>query len=56
MTFTLDEIISTLHEADGYLSLIGYRYKDKVGSELAEELQQASGRCRELVKRIEEGE
>ncbi len=62
-TVSRRELIATLHEADGYLSLIGYRYVASLrgqdgheqGSELAEELKHASARCRQLVRQIEDG-
>lgn len=58
------ELLSTLHESDGYLSLIGYRYAGALrdhdghdeGQRLAEDLKRASARCRELAKRLERQE
>lgn len=51
--YTEDEIVKTLHAADGLLSLVGYRYKDGVPPEVANDLQVTSGLCRSLVRRIE---
>ena len=51
---TRDEIVAALHEADGYLSLVGYRKRDVLGASLASEVIAASTICRSLVKRIEE--
>jgi hypothetical protein len=50
---TREEILSALHEADGYLSLVGYRKREVVGIDLAGELVNASSNCRSLVQRIE---
>lgn len=51
---TKDELLAVLYEADGLLSLVGYRYKSHVGADLAGELQEASSHCRMLAKRLEE--
>lgn len=48
-----DALLSVLHEADGLLSLVGWRHAEKVGHDLADELKAASGRCRLLVAKIE---
>lgn len=46
-------LLSVLHEADGLLSLIGWRHAEKIGHDLADELKAASGRCRLLIAKID---
>ena len=50
---TREEILAALHDADAYLSLVGWRHTGAVGSDLAADLVAASTRCRSLAKRIE---
>ena len=50
---TIPEILNALHEADGYLSLIGYRHRDGLDPSLVEDLIAASTKCRSLAQRIQ---
>ena len=61
MSLDYDDLVKLLHEADGYLSLIGHRYLSGLvkqdgpaaGQRLAEELINTSGRCRTMVGVVE---
>lgn len=49
-----DEIVTALHRADAYLSLVGYRYRDGLPLDLPAKLIETSTTCRNLAKRIKE--